>query len=267
MEEREAADGNDGRPPSPAVARAVRILEYLAHVNPEASLSDIATTLQLNKSTCFNILKTLTQSSLVVRDARFPVYRLGPKLVELGAASRRNYSYRAQVKRELEPLVGKYQLACIIAQLLPGDAGIVVVDRVTPAHGYALAAPVGHVYPLSAPSMGRVALAVRPVEEIVALEEMRALPGKGGLSDLLADLEVVRERGYATSYEEYTPGVHAVSSAVTGPDGKVALILCLLGPKERFPAERMNAAGPDLHQVTERLGLALYQSFSGLQLS
>jgi DNA-binding IclR family transcriptional regulator len=263
MEDRGASEGNAGRQPSPAVVRAIRILEYLAHENPEAGLSDIATRLNLNKSTCFNILKALRQSNVVVRDARFPVYRLGPKLIELGTASRRNYSYRTQVKREVGPLVAKYELACLIAQVLPGDAGIFVLDRVTPPTEHVLAAPVGHVYPMSAPAMGRAALAARPVEEVVGMQEVQSLPGHGDLADLLTDLENVRERGYATSHEEYTPGVNAVASAVLGPDGDVALILCLLGSKDRFPPDRMDAAGVELRGVTDRLALALYQSFNG----
>jgi IclR family acetate operon transcriptional repressor len=258
----------DGREetPSPAVGRAIRILEYLAHVQPEASLSDIAAALELNKSTCFNILKALTQSGIVVRDARFPIYRLGPKLIELGTASRRNYSYRALVKREVAPLVERYQLACLLAQLLPNDAGIVITDRIMPSRTDVMTAPIGQVYPLSVPAMGRAVLADRPFSEVVKLADVLSLTEGDALQRLQEDLAQFRKLGYGTSLEEYQPGINAVAVTVSGPDGDLALILCLLGPADEFPAESVAEAGVALREVAAKLESALHQTSSAFSL-
>lgn len=244
--------------PSPAVGRAIRILEYLAHTQPEASLAEIANALELNKSTCFNILKSLIQSGVVVRDARFPIYRLGPKLVELGTASRRNYSYRALVKRALTPLVNEYEIACLLAQLLPHDAGIVVTDRIMPSRKDVLTAPIGHVYPLSVPAMGRIVLATRPFSDIVHLNDLRTLSKNGGLEQLKAQLDHFRALGYATSVEEYQRGVNAVATPVHGSDGDIALLLCLLGHASDFPRERLDEAGSALRRTAAQLEEALH---------
>lgn len=243
--------------PSPAVGRAIRILEYLAHTQPEASLVEIANALELNKSTCFNILKSLIQSGIVVRDARFPIYRLGPKLVELGTASRRNYSYRALVQRALAPLVNQYEIACLLAQLLPHDAGIVVTDRVMPSRKDVLTAPIGHVYPLSVPAMGRIVLASRPFAEIVNLKDLRTLVRSGGLEQLKGQLDHFRALGYATSVEEYQRGVNAVATPVRGSDGDIALLLCLLGHATNFPKEQLDEAGAELRRTAAQLEEAL----------
>lgn len=248
--------------PSPAVGRAIRILEYLAHVQPEASLSDIAAALGLNKSTCFNILKSLTQSGTVVRHARFPIYRLGPKLVELGTASRRNYSYRALVKREVSPLVERYGLACLLAQLLPNDAGIVITDRVMPSRTDVMTAPIGQVYPLSVPAMGRAVLAERPFSDVVRLTDVLSLSEGDTLQRLEEELAEVRKLGYGTSLEEYQQGINAVAVTVTGPDAEVALILCLMGPADEFPAPSVAEAGAELRKVVANLEAALHQTSS-----
>lgn len=238
--------------PSPAVQRAVQILEYLAHDKPEAGLSDIATTLSINKSTCFNILKTLTQNGMVVRDSRFPVYRLGPKLVELGTASRRNYSYRAHVKQELGILAARLGYVCLIAQLLPDDAGFVVVDRVVPPGEPSVSAPIGHVYPLSAPAIGRVILANKPFDEVVQMPAALEL-ARGDLATLSQELLEVKERGFGISNEEYTKGVNAVAATVSEENGDVALILCVLGPADEFRDERLESTGYELVEIAKRL--------------
>lgn len=267
----DVAGGTDGAPvtsrdsaersPSPAVGRAILILEYLAHEKPEATMSEIATALGLNKSTCFNILKSLVQSSMVVRDPRMPIYRLGPKLVELGSASRRNYSYREHVRRELQPLVEKYELACLIGQLLPNDAGIVLTDRITPSGKTVISAPVGQVHPLSVPAMGRAVLATRPFEAVTGLREI--LPAGAGddeFDQLRSQLEKFRRQGFATSLEEYLEGVNAVATTVSGPDGEIALILCLMGPAEEFERDTVEEAGHELRSVAKRLELALHHN-------
>lgn len=244
---------NDENVPSPAVERAVRILGFLAHESPEAGLSDIATALDINKSTCFNILKTLAHTGMVTRDTRFPVYRLGPKLVELGTASRRNYSYRAHVKREVEPLVEEFGFVCLIAQVLTNDAGFVVVDRVMPKGQSPVIAPIGHVYPLSAPAMGRATFASRPFEEVVQSLAAVELAPDGDLVALREELQSVREIGYGTSVEEYAEGVNAVASAVVASPGEIAFVLCMIGPASEFSRPEMASAGTKLAGIAEGL--------------
>lgn len=242
---------------TPAVDRAMRILDHLAHVQPEASLSDIAASLRLNKSTCFNILKALQHAGVVARDSRAPLYRLGPKLIDLGTASRRNFSYRVLVARELQPLVDKFDVTCLIAQLLPNDAGMVVTDRIIPDLAGALSAPVGQVHPLTVPAMGRAVLATRPFAAVVGLMDVLSIGDGERLADLREQLDQVRERGYALSLEEYQSGVNAVATTVLDGDGDISMILCLMGSVVAFPAETVHVAGEDLRQRAQRLELML----------
>ncbi|MBI4277280.1 MAG: FAD binding domain-containing protein [Armatimonadetes bacterium] len=73
----------------PAVARAIRILRYLArHGDRGATLAQIHRALDLNKSTCHNILKTLQRYGFLEFMPPSRRYRLGHALVELGRLSR-----------------------------------------------------------------------------------------------------------------------------------------------------------------------------------
>lgn len=91
---------NDKAPPvtkrslAPAVDVAARALTLLSQTQQEPTLSEIARQLDLGKSSCFNVLSVLQEHQFVSKDARFRTYRLGPKLIELGASSRRGFSRR-----------------------------------------------------------------------------------------------------------------------------------------------------------------------------
>lgn len=244
--------GHDS-PPAPAVARAFQILEYLANAKAEAGASEIATALEMNKSTCFNILKTLMQESAVIRNSNYPAYRLGPRLVELGTASRRNFSRREQIGVMVRPLVESTGITCLISQPLPADRGAIVIDRVIPRGRDAVTAPIGQVYPITAPAMGRVLLAVRDIEEVLAAAPDQPDLDEEELLRLLPSLDEVWEKGYGWSVEEFQEAINAVAAPVLGADGQVTVLLCLIGRREHFPAERIDDYGVQLRDVARRV--------------
>jgi IclR family acetate operon transcriptional repressor len=245
---------NDGKSsPAPAVTRAIQILEYLAVVKPHAGVSEIAAALHINKSTCFNILRTLADESIVIKDSRYPVYRLGPRLIELGTASRRNFSHRDQIAGVVRPLVESLGLTCLIAQPLPADRGAIVVDRIVPRGKAVLTAPIGYVYPLNVPAIGRVLLAARDVEDVLAFGHGLGQSEQES-AEMLAALDVVRSRGYGSSAEEYQDDVNAVAAPVYGPTREIAFVLALIGNPEDFPADKITEYGPALCDVGQQLG-------------
>lgn len=245
---------SDPRSPAPAVARAFRILDYLANVNPEAGSTEIATALGLNKSTCFNILRTLANESAVMKNPNYPVYRLGPRLVELGTASRRNFSRRDQIGDLVRPLVEEVGTTCLVAQPLPGDRGAIVVDRVIPRGRDAVTAPIGEVYGITAPAIGRILLASRDIEEVLAnVTTNSGAEVVDELQTLLTSLDEVRERGYGWSEEEYQSDVNAVAVPVLNAERQVALVLCLIGSTRDFPASRIDERGRALRDIATQV--------------
>ncbi len=235
---------------APAVTSAIRIMNFLAFRSAEAGVSELARELGLNKSTCFNVLDSLVRGELLVKDSRRAAYRLGPRLVELGTASRRNFSRRALYRRALQPLVDEAGIACLISQLLADFSGVVVVDRVLPAQRRSdlVVAPIGQRYSIAAPAMGRSVLS--HLDEGEALEILRGESGghlAGKESAIIARLRDIRRAGFATSHEEFEPEVNAVATCVLGRSGEVSAVLCLIGATRDLPADRLADWG---HRLT-----------------
>ncbi|MFC4950142.1 IclR family transcriptional regulator [Pseudonocardia sp. GCM10023141] len=237
----------------PAVSSAVRIINYIMAVGDGAGVSEVATALSINKSTCFNILNTLTSFQVLSKDTRHAVYRLGPLLVEWGAGSRRQFSGRAVILDRVNALVNDVDVTCIVGQVLADDRGIVVVDRVVPHRDKVATQAIGRVIPLSGPAMGRLALAYR--EESEALETARRLGmvAQGRDEDLLQALAQIRRRGYATSVGEYSPDTNAVAAAVIRGNSQVTAILCVIGYAADLPAQDLPRLGERLVRLTREL--------------
>jgi DNA-binding IclR family transcriptional regulator len=75
---------------------------------------------------------------------------------------------------------------------------------------------------------------------------------------LAADLETVRERGYATLVDELEPGLAVVAAPVFDAAGTVVAALAVSGPTARLPAHKLALTGrvaiEQAHAVSERLG-------------
>jgi DNA-binding IclR family transcriptional regulator len=255
---RAAGDGpsNSSARPAPAVLHAVRIIDYLEQVKVGAGVSEIARALAMNKSTCFNILIALATAQVVTKDSRHAVYRLGPRLVEWGNASRRQFSSRTALREEVQALVADIGLTCLIGQVLADHRGVVVVDRVEPQRASVSTLPVGSVVPLSGPAMGRAVLAFLDEPEALAAARAAGLLAAGGEQDLLDDLAAVRAAGYATSEGQFEPGVHAVATAVTRARVEIVCVLCVIGFERDLPSGQLDPLGARLVRLGRELDTA-----------
>lgn len=95
--------------------------------------------------------------------------------------------------------------------------------------------------PLHASASGKCLLLDESKEGLLRLYPNEELPEQAGKTlrartQLLAELEVVRARGYATSHDEYLDGVSGAAVPVWLGD-RVAASLSIAGPTARFRAD------------------------------
>jgi DNA-binding IclR family transcriptional regulator len=247
--------------PAPAVASAVRILDHLTQQSSGAGVSVIARELGLNKSTCFNILLTLQHFGLVVKSSGEARYRLGPKLVELGAAARRNLSNRSPLRRAMRDLADETGIGCVLAQVLGDGRSFVIVDRVGPRLAEDGVAPaIGKVFPLTGPAIGRAALARLEYEEALEIVQRTrgGAPNSRRDAQWRGDLARIREQGFATSLEQYERGTNAVAAAIA-PHGELHAVLGLVGRATELPSDRLHVLGRRLAELTASVERAIEQ--------
>jgi DNA-binding IclR family transcriptional regulator len=240
------------KPLAPAVARAVRIIEYLGETEDGASVSDVARALKINKSTCFNILTTLAENQVVSKHPRFHIYRLGPRLVEWGRASRTQFAVRSGLRDAIGQFVNEVGAACLVGQALADNRGIVVFDRMVPGFEHnvpgrpgVLTPQIGEVFPLSTPAMGKLILSAYEDEheaERIA-RQLGLLPIDGDTDAFLAELAEIRRREYAASAGATEPQVNEVATSLSPRGAEIVTLLCVIGYAHDLPAERLDAVG------------------------
>lgn len=135
----------------PAVASSVRIIERLARESPDPVSSRVLVDeLQLNRSTCYNILATLQGAGWVRSLGDRAGWTLGPKLLTLTGVT--DDMALGIVREEIEQLTCRLGFVVFVAEP-DGSGGYVVVARAEQRRGVRVTVGVGEYFQFSAPAL------------------------------------------------------------------------------------------------------------------
>jgi DNA-binding IclR family transcriptional regulator len=227
--ERESPRSADSR--SPAVTRAVALLEELSRSPRPLSLTELARTLGLAKSTVANLCSALEGTHMIRRiDGR---WTLGYKVLELGQGFVAGTDLVNEFRRTAVTLPVAAQETLLLAVLDQLD--VVYLARHDGTQPIRLASDVGQRMPAVVTALGKAMLASLPPEEaerrLATIGELPVFTPRShrSMDALRRDLDSTRERGYAVDDEQNIEGVTCVGVAVPGRnDTPVAVSATLL---------------------------------------
>lgn len=203
---------------SPAVTRAVGLLEELARSQRPLSLTELARSLGLAKSTVANLCSALEGSNMIRRfDGR---WTLGYKVLELGQGFLAGTDIVNEFRRAIVMLPAAAQETLLLAVLDHQD--VVYLARHDGSQPVRLASDIGRRLPAVVTALGKAMLAsLPPVELDRRLATIERLPvftprSHRSMDALRRDLDSTRERGYSVDDEQNTEGVTCIGVALPG---------------------------------------------------
>jgi DNA-binding IclR family transcriptional regulator len=222
------------------VARVADVLRALAGAPDGLSLSELALSVELPKSTVHRLVSAL-ESEEFVGAASSGRLRLGRGIARLGAATRD--SLRDQIRPFL--LLLHEQLDETVDLSVHDGAGVRFIDQLSAPHRLRAVSAVGATFPLHCTAPGKAFLAVMTREERSAALPTRlpALTPETITSrkQLWEELDRVRAEGVAYDREEHTLGICAVGALVRDPYRAVAAISVPV-PAQRFAGNEVELA-------------------------
>jgi IclR family transcriptional regulator, acetate operon repressor len=227
-----------------SVERSLELLELMADAAGEVTLSELASSSGLPAPTIHRLLRTLIAGGYV-RQEESRKYALGPRLIRLGeSASRLLGSWARPCLDELMHATGETANLA----LLDGDKAVYVAQ-----------VPSRHAMRMFT-GVGKALLAQMPDDRATALLKRADLQSRTPrtLTDaaaILAQLDTIRDQGYAVDDGEQEVGVRCV--AVTVPDTPIATALSISGPAARITDEVVTEVAPQLQQAAARLSAEL----------
>ncbi|MFQ5612535.1 MAG: IclR family transcriptional regulator [Anaerolineae bacterium] len=252
-----------------SLARGLSIMSAFSDETPSFSLTEIAHRLNLNKTTAFRLISTLQALGYVERDERTRNYRPGREILRLGFVVVNGMEVRQVAKPYLDRLAEESGETANLSVL--DGSEVIYVDRTRARSFLGITLQIGTRLPAYCTSAGKVHLAYLPLadlEDILAATvwEARTPYTLTTPRALLADLERVRQRGYAVNAEELTPGMCAVAAPVFSSEGAVAAAVDITMFTGRLPCEEMEqACAPLVVKAAQEVSRALGYRLSSTQ--
>ncbi|WP_049995868.1 IclR family transcriptional regulator [Halococcus sediminicola] len=197
--------------PVKTATRVFEIIEALLELE-RASLSELARHLDLADSTLHDHLTTLESLGYVVRENK--KYQVSFQFLEIGEKTRRNSDIYQVSDDEVSKLASETQEHASLMVEENGMGVLLAIAKGTNAVN--LEAYAGRRVVLNASAPGKAILAHLPEWRVEQIIDQHGLPEYTeytvtGREDLFAELDAIRERGYATDVEELVEGVKAIS--------------------------------------------------------
>jgi IclR family acetate operon transcriptional repressor len=225
------------------VGNAIRALDVLADEGP-LRLTALADQLNLGKSTVHLLLQTLREHGMVDYDPATSTYGVGLRVFELGATAIEQGGFGARLVGPMEELARRCNESVSLGVLNAGS--VLIVQRIESPEILRADIRPGTRMPLHASASGKALLATMTDPEIDRLLPESPLPASVRMTHrhrvgLLAEIRLIRERGYAKQEEEFVEGISAVATPVFAAGGRALAALSIAGPSSRFDEVRWSA--------------------------
>ncbi len=252
MNQSRRTDESESRYVVREAARVLDILDLLKNSPDGASISEIATAVDLPKSSVFRYLATLESRDYVEQDPATGAYRFG--LAFLLSHTRYRQILAARAKPYLEKLRDRFQETINLA-ILDGNR-ITYLEIVESQRAIRFAARPGDRDPIHSSALGKAIASTLDEARVREILETEGMPKRTphtitGVEELLAELEVIRKRGYALDNRENEEDGRCVAAPIPGTATPVALSLS--APAVRISLDEVGDVAEALIETAEAL--------------
>ncbi|MDN8616427.1 IclR family transcriptional regulator [Variovorax ginsengisoli] len=232
----------------------LRVLQVLSLFSqqPVWGVTQISKKLECSKNTAFQALDTLLKEGLLVRDTTGSRYQLSHKVLSYarGMEAVDIRSLSSPYVHAIQRLTGE----SVFLSILVGRRNVCIesVQGKGVTVGYS---PLSQPLPLHAGAGSRLLLAYlddSEIEQYIRLESPLRKFTPTTISDpkaLWAEIALIRSRGYACGYEDFSTGATYLSFPVFGPMNRPLAAITVGGPIFRFTQAVADSYIPEIRNI------------------
>lgn len=239
-----------------SLERAMLILEHVSSAKNGIGVTELASELQMHKSTVHRVLTTFSKLGYIEQDVHSERYKLGYKLLEVSSKLLNQLDVRQVAMPFLQQLADSTNEVIHLVVLRRGQ--VVYIEKVEGSETIRMHSQVGTIAPVHCTGVGKAILAHLPeaqVREIIRQYGMKPHTTRtlATLEDLLGDLELIRERGYSYDLEENEMGITCVAAPIFDYSGSVVASISISAPTLRMQETRLQELAKEVRRTGERI--------------
>ena len=239
--------------------KAFDLLDHIGGAPGHLDSAELARRTGIPRATLYRILAALQARGLVRTDPAKQTYSLGFHLIELAQnawSSSDLVSVAAGELRRLRDMTGETSYLAVMHEGTMRSLG-----RFDGAHSRRSSAALGVTKPLHCTSQGKAMLSHLSISQVKALLSLplQRFTDKTitELPQLLAQLDIVRARGFAIDDEEIIEGTRCAGAAILSAAGQPIGAISVAGPTFRITRRRAEQLGHELAAATQRIAQVL----------
>lgn len=240
-----------------ALDRAFAVLDLLSESETPLGLAQVASSLQLHKSTAHRFLMVLEHHRMVERTSSGK-FRLGLRLFDYGNRAIEQYDLRDRAQPHLRRLVAETEETAHLCVL--ESARVIYLDKIEPTRSVRMITRIGASNPIHCTSVGKAILAFLPEER--AAEVLRRIRFERftnrtllTVEALRTEMEKTRRRGYAVDDEEFEEGLRCIAVPLLDAQRQPVAAVSISGPSFRVTAQKLPSIANHLLQCVRGISV------------
>ena len=186
------------------------------------SVADLIGITKLSRPTAYRLLSELERAGMVMPDPRQPVWRLGPKIVALAAASGNWSGLRRRARQEMERFV--HEVGHTVHLAIRDGMDVVYLDKAESPRHIAISSSIGQRRPVSVTALGKCLVAFDSSRDLAERVGKTALQPRTQYSIKTAkawhaEIDRVRIDGVAYDRQECDIGAQCVAAPILDGQG------------------------------------------------
>lgn len=244
-----------------SVDKMFQIIEVMAQSKGSMRLQDISIKVGQPASTVLRMLNSLISIGYIDQNLKTRMYSLSFKFCRIGEAVRSQFSIRELIRPFIVELSEKCQESTCLA--IEQDMSVVYIDVVEgPDNMLRTLQRIGKSAPMHSTGVGKLMLTSYDSKELdtfIKAKGLQALTNKTitKYEDLLAELDNVRELGYALDDEECEIGARCIAAPIKDYTGNIVACISVSGPTSRMNKSKINKITKDILMTAENISTSL----------
>ena len=231
-----------GRKLIASLQHALDILDLFDGTHSELGNSEIARMLNMNPGTAAGLIYTLKVNNYLDQNPGNRKYRLGLKLAERASVLLDQIDLRKIAAPILENLLEWSGESVNLA--IRDRQEVVYIERLFGSHSLGIRSELGKRAPLHSTALGKAILAnlqAADIQTILVDYKFSKITSHTivNLADFLAELDRVKELGYAIDEEENELGGRCLATPIMDHNGKSIAAISISAPIQRMPREKI----------------------------
>lgn len=241
------------------LSRYAAVLDTVAQASRGLTLAEIGERTKLPQATVYRLVHALLHVSFLAQGERRKQYVVGPRLLRMLCAAMPRGTIRQLAQPILDRLASDFGEAAYIAKLEGNEVETLAVAL--PSGEKQIFVQPGRSMPFHAAASAKAILAFaddRLIDDVMAKPHARyTARTKTTEPEIAADLEKIRQQGFAVCDQELDPGIMSYACPVRIAGAGVVYSLGVVGAADRLGNSAMGEIVSSLKTAAQRLSTAI----------